>query len=60
MESIVKRSPLQLPCHIHQLQFDYDAFEQILEFFMGVVQSGRIAFAEVGIADEAGEDGLRH
>ena len=46
------RSAIHLNCHIHQLHFYGDALNQILQFFVGMVEIDGIAFAQMRIADQ--------
>ncbi len=54
------KSPFQLLCHVDQLQLNRHTFDQILQLFVSMVEIDGIAFAEVGIVDEAVGDGFRH
>ena len=51
-------SPFQLLCHVHQLQLNGHTLDQILQLFVGVVETRGIAFAKMRIADEAGVGGV--
>ena len=44
------------PSHVYQLQLDRHTLDQLLQLIMSIIQIDSIAFGEMWIADQAGED----